>query len=134
MGDPAHDGGRVMLEKPDARDLLATAREVVLKELLPALPPEKSFAARMVANALGIAAREIAAEAMPARDLAALAREIRDGRHDPGSATHAEVAAFLRDYARRRAEVSAPRAISEGVTPDQRRNALQNTTLSSPGR
>jgi len=101
-----------MLEKPDAPDLLATAREVVLKELLPALPPEKGFAARMVANAIGIAARAMQAEATPERDLAALAREIREGAHDPGSATHAEVAAFLRDYARRRAEVSAPRALA----------------------
>ncbi len=100
-----------MLEKPDAADLLATARDVVLQELLPALPPEKGFAARMVANALGIAARAIAAEAMPERDLAALAREIRAGAHDPGSVTHAEVAAFLLEYARRRAEVSAPKAI-----------------------
>ncbi len=100
-----------MLEKPDAADLLATAREVVLKDLLPALPPEKGFAARMVANALGIAVREIAAEAMPARDLAALAREIRAGAHDPGSATQREVAVFLLEYARRRAEVSAPRVL-----------------------
>jgi hypothetical protein len=100
-----------MLEKPDAADLLATAREVVLKELLPALPPEKGFAARMVANALGIAAREIRAVPMPERDLVALARAIRAGAHDPGSATHAEVAAFLLDYARQRAEVSAPKAI-----------------------
>jgi hypothetical protein len=100
-----------MLEKPDAGDLLATAREVVLRELLPALPPEKAFAARMVANAMAIAARAAEAPPMPQRDLAALAREIREGRHDPGSAAHAEVLAFLRDHARRRAEVSAPRAL-----------------------
>jgi hypothetical protein len=100
-----------MLEKPDALDLLATAREVVLKELLPALPPEKGFAARMVANAMGIAVRAMQAGPMPRRDLAALAREIRAGAHDPGSATEAEVAAFLLDYARRRAEVSAPRVL-----------------------
>lgn len=101
-----------MLEKPDAADLLATARDVVLKELLPALPPEKAFAARMVANAIAIALREQAAPPMPSRDLAVLAREIREGRHDRGRPTHAEVAAFLRDHARRRAEVSAPRALA----------------------
>jgi hypothetical protein len=100
-----------MLEKPDAADLLATARDVVLKELLPALPPEKAFAARMVANAMAIAARATQAAAMPERDLAALSREIREGRHDPGSATHQEVALFLRDYARLRAGVSAPKAL-----------------------
>jgi hypothetical protein len=46
-----------MLEKPDAADLLATAREVLLTELLPALPPEKAFAARMVASAMALAMR-----------------------------------------------------------------------------
>ena len=100
-----------MLEKPDAADLLATARDVVLRELLPALPPEKAFAARMVANAMAVAARAMQAPALPGRDLDSLAHEIRQGRHDPGSATHADVARFLRDYARLRATVSAPKAL-----------------------
>ena len=103
-----------MLEKPDAADLLATARDVVLNELLPALPPDKAFAARMVAAAIALALREGEADAgaLPARDLAALAREIRDGRHDPGAPTHEDVLAFLRDYARLRASVSAPKALA----------------------
>jgi hypothetical protein len=102
-----------MLEKPDAADLLATAREVVLKELLPLLPAEKAFAARMVANAIAIALREAQADAsaLPATDLAALAREIRAGAHDPGTPRHEEVRDFLRAYARLRAGVSAPRAL-----------------------
>ncbi|WP_270936989.1 DUF6285 domain-containing protein [Falsiroseomonas oryzae] len=102
-----------MLEKPDGADLLATAREVVLQELLPALPPEKAFAARMVANAIAIALREAKADtaSLPAQDLAALSREIRGGAHDPGTPRHAEVLAFLRDYARLRASVSAPKAL-----------------------
>jgi hypothetical protein len=102
-----------MLEKPDAADLLATAREVVLQELLPALPPEKAFAARMVANAIAIALRAAQADAaaLPETDLAALAREIREGAHDPGTARHGEVLAYLRAYARLRAGVSAPKAL-----------------------
>jgi hypothetical protein len=102
-----------MLEKPDAADLLATARETVLNELLPALPPEKAFAARMVANAMAIALREAKADTslLPAVNLVLLAREIRAGLHDPGSPRHAEVRAYLRDYARLRASVSAPKAL-----------------------
>jgi hypothetical protein len=113
MGRPGHGGEAVMLEKPDAADLLATAREVVLNELLPALPPEKAFAARMVAGAIAIALREAAADtsALPEMDLAALAREIRSGAHDPGTPRHDEVLAFLRAYARLRASVSAPKAL-----------------------
>jgi hypothetical protein len=100
-----------MFEKPDAADLLATAREVVLAEILPHLPPEKAIAARMVAAAIALALREQAGTPLPARDLAALAAGIRAGRHDPGTATHEEVAGFLRDYARARAAVSAPKAL-----------------------
>jgi hypothetical protein len=102
-----------MLEKPDGPDLLATAREVLLNDLLPALPPEKAFAARMVANAMAIAAREAKADlsAVTPRDLAALAREIRAGLHDPGAPTHEAVRVWLRDYARLRAGVSAPKAL-----------------------
>ncbi len=102
-----------MLEKPDAADLLATAREVLLTELLPALPPEKAFAARMVASAMALAIRQGAADtsALPAPDLALLAREIRAGTHDPGTPRHTEVQGFLRAYARLRASVSAPKAL-----------------------
>jgi hypothetical protein len=102
-----------MLEKPAAADLLATAREAVLKELLPALPPEKAVTARMVASAIAIALREAEA-GMPTElplDLAGLAQEIRAGLHDPGSERHAEVLRFLRAYARLRAGVSAPKAL-----------------------
>jgi hypothetical protein len=102
-----------MLERPDGPDLLATAREVLLNELLPALPPEKVFAARMVANAMAIAARAAQADvdAVAPRDLAQLSREIRAGRHDPGTPSHDGVRAWLRDYARLRAGVSAPKAL-----------------------
>lgn len=114
-----------MLEKPDGADLLATARQTVLEELLPALPPEKALAARMVAAAIALALREGAAAgeaALEARlralapgedPLAALAGAIRAGRHDPGTPAHAEVAAWLRDYARLRASVSAPKALGQ---------------------
>ncbi|HEV7266082.1 MAG TPA: hypothetical protein VGN83_14345 [Falsiroseomonas sp.] len=102
-----------VLESPGAADLLATAREVVLNELLPALPPEKAFHARMVAAAIALALREGKADAsvLPEVDLAALAREIRAGAHDPGTPRHDEVLAFLRVYARLRASVSAPKAL-----------------------
>ncbi|MBU8539685.1 hypothetical protein [Falsiroseomonas tokyonensis] len=100
-----------MQEKPDAADLLATARDVVLQDLLPALPPDKAIAARMVAAAIALALRQATAPPMAEADLAALAAAIRAGRHDPGTESHAQVAAFLRDYARARAAVSAPKAL-----------------------
>jgi hypothetical protein len=106
-------------EEPMAADLLATAREVLLNDLLPALPPDKAFAARMVANAMAIAARAAAQDST--WDAAALARmpgtpadfaaAIRDGRFDPGTARHADAAALLDDITRARCIVSAPRAL-----------------------
>ena len=116
-----------MLEQPDGANLLATAREVLLRELLPHLPEAQKFHARMVANAMAIAGREGAADPSPAlaalrEALAApeeapdallrrLATEIRAGRHDPGTPRHAAVAAALAEMVRLRCSVSAPRAL-----------------------
>ena len=107
----------MLAEEPLAPDLLAIAREVLLKELLPALPPDKAFAARMVANAMAIAARS-ASEGDAAARLAALsgdartfAAAIREGRFDPGTPQHAAAATVLDDITRARCQVSAPRAL-----------------------
>lgn len=108
-------------EEPLAPDLLATAREVLLNELLPALPPDKAFAARMVANAMAIAARGAAQPAWAAEVLARMggdprtfAAAIREGRFDPGTPDHARTAALLDDLTRARCAVSAPRALGKG--------------------
>ncbi len=100
-------------EEPHATDLLATARDVLLNEILPTLPPEKHLAARMVANAMAIAARAVESAEPPAHDAPALAAAIRAGAHDPGTAQHAEVAALLDTVTRARCAVSAPKAIAQ---------------------
>ena len=115
-----------MLERPDGADLLDTAREVLLRELLPHLPPERHFAARMVANAMAIARREGAADPGPALAalrgalgveapegamLARLAAGIRAGEYDPGRPGHAAAAAALVEMVRLRCAVSAPKAL-----------------------
>jgi hypothetical protein len=118
-----------MLERPLGPDLLESAREVVLKELLPHLPSAQALAARMVANAIGIAAREAAQD--PAWQQTALARmaaltgeasdperafaaAIRAGRFDPGTPHHDAAAALLAEITRARCAVSAPRALARG--------------------
>lgn len=112
----------MLREPPDGPDLLATARDVLLNELLPVLPAGKALAARMVANAMAIAAREAAqdgawqaeARARMGGDPRAFAAAIREGRFDPGTPRHAEVAILLDDMTRARCAVSAPRAIGRG--------------------
>ncbi|MCA3419859.1 MAG: hypothetical protein INF88_13260 [Roseomonas sp.] len=116
-------------EAPEGAGLLATAREALLQEILPKLAGTDAFTARMIANAMAIAAREASQEdawvaatrasmqrltgAADAPDRA-LAAAIRAGAFDPGSANHAEVAAMLRKAARMRCAISAPRVLGKG--------------------
>ncbi len=50
-----------MTDKPDAAGLLAEARRLLRAEVLPGLSGKARFNALMIANALGIAEREVAA-------------------------------------------------------------------------
>lgn len=99
-----------MLERPDAGELIAAARETVLNSLLAALPKEKHYEARMVANALAIAGRAIAA-APPPHDLARLAASLRAAPPAPGSDGYAQARAVLEEITRARCAVSAPKAL-----------------------
>lgn len=98
-----------MQESPDAQNLLATARAVLIERILPALPPGLRLDARMIARAMEVAARLGTADAVP-HCRPELAAEIRAGLHD-GDAT---VLAVLRQDARARVAVSNPRALGDG--------------------
>jgi hypothetical protein len=50
-----------MRDLPSSRDLLALARELLLDELVPLLPPERARDAHLIATTMAIAAREMAA-------------------------------------------------------------------------
>jgi hypothetical protein len=52
-----------MRDRPGAPALLALARDVLVNDLLPLLPPERRLDARLVANCLAIAEREGGADA-----------------------------------------------------------------------
>ncbi len=91
-----------MRDGPGGAVLLAIARTTLLEEVLPKVPPAQVYAVRMIANAMAIAARELAAEddeaagrerilalyrqagfAEPEGDVErALAADIRAGRFD----------------------------------------------------
>lgn len=60
------DGPRRFMagEQPDAQELLAIARETLMDELLPALQGEQRYQGLMIANAMAIAMRELAAAAV----------------------------------------------------------------------
>jgi len=121
-----------------ASDLLGTAREALLGELLPALPAEHRYTARMIANAMAIVARElalgndahsrevaclrglaadVASPAEPeAAELPALRRTvaaaIRAGRFDD-AARAAAITGTLLDVVADRVAISNPKALRE---------------------
>ena len=58
-----------MRDLPTGPALLALAREVLLKELMPLLPPTAHLEARLVANSMVIAEREAISAASPAQEI-----------------------------------------------------------------
>src|SRR3546814_15723700 len=64
-----------MNNRPYGNELLDVARRTLLDEILPLLPPEKTYDALMVASAMSIASRELAPRVA---DDQAAQREIAD--------------------------------------------------------
>ena len=87
-----------MNDRPDARNLLETARSVFLAEILPALPAGSRYTALMIANAMAIAQREIAAgEAPLTAECGRLSALLGESAGTPGGAAlHAMLAGYNR--------------------------------------
>lgn len=130
-----------MREQPTGDKLLESARSLLRDELIPALPADKRHAALMIANALGIAARQLKngdspeqqeveslerilsnqpADGQSVRPLLAerllelnaqLCAAIRDGRTDAG-ALHESTRAHLLHVARHRVTESNPKFLA----------------------
>ncbi|WP_119458888.1 DUF6285 domain-containing protein [Rhodospirillaceae bacterium SYSU D60014] len=127
-------------DRPTGAELLAEARRLLIDNLLSLLPPERRYDARMIANAMAIAARELEAGDEPVRtalnDLAALydepvdlgavaavlqqrladlehrlAEDIRGGRFDAADARRDAVQAYLRASVLARLRISNPKAL-----------------------
>ena len=133
-----------MKDISDAADLMTTAREALLRELLPVLPAPHRYSALMIANAMAIAAREhrmgadagqsetarlrnvLADSALPippSSDSYALRKivcsAIRDGRFDePASATRLTQA--LMHTAEAWVAISNPKALRTASQPAAR--------------
>jgi len=67
-----------MRDISDAADLMTTAREALLRDLLPALSGERRYAALMIANGMAIAAREHRLGTDAARNEGARLRNLLD--------------------------------------------------------
>lgn len=122
------------MNQPDARDLLATAREVLLQQLLPALPASLHYEARMIASAMAIAGREMAqalacaqaetqalarvlelhgqAEPSPAEARARVARNIRQGLYDERGSARERLLDALLTITREQLRISNPKVVA----------------------
>jgi hypothetical protein len=103
-----------MRVEPGGRELLRVARAELLESLLPHIPESHRYAARMVANAMAIAARELDSPPEVGVPPAELARGIRAGAHDSPEA-QARLLEQLRSLTRARLAISNPRVL-EGST------------------
>ena len=103
-----------MADQPDGAALLKAARALLLETLLPALPEERRYEALMVASAMAIAAREMAAalpeDALAEAEAAILAKAIRQGQKD----ANAEVYEELLTESKKRLAVSNPKLLPAG--------------------
>jgi hypothetical protein len=128
-----------MRDHPTGEELLIIARTVLREELMPLLPDERRYDALMVANAMAIAARQIAFGDAPERrerqslagllgepvdgdgamagsaavgDLTRrLSAEIRGGAFDPSTPRHGAAHSFLLDVTVQKLRESAPKTL-----------------------
>ena len=84
-----------MLNPPPGHELLASARALLLDDLAPALPQEQVHKLRIVAEAMGIAERELYGSAEDAFHELRLLAEFYDETL-PGLLTPGEIAGYLR--------------------------------------
>ncbi|TMJ61987.1 MAG: hypothetical protein E6G83_18640 [Alphaproteobacteria bacterium] len=83
-----------MRDLPTGPALLALARDVLLNELLPLLPPTAHLEARLVANSMAIAEREALSGAAPAPGILHALKEFYD---EGGEGAEGLMRRFARD-------------------------------------
>jgi Domain of unknown function (DUF6285) len=136
-----------MHNRPDASQLILLARSELMSKLLPHLPEELRYEARMIASAMAIADREwhetdrlhAALPALLARALHPTARglgsamaetvepdtgallrlvmQIRAGEYNQQGTAQAALLTFLREFTRARLAVSNPKILGS-IAPD----------------
>ncbi|MGB4344671.1 MAG: DUF6285 domain-containing protein [Moraxellaceae bacterium] len=115
-----------MREQPDGAALLAIARDVLRKELLPLLPKDRAYEALMIANAMSIAEQQLRSGEAAGRaehqalqyvlkqdgDLAALNRVLAEKVRAGDMDANVEAQHILWDSVVQRVRESAPRALA----------------------
>jgi hypothetical protein len=123
-----------MNDRPDARNLLESARNAFLADILPALPEASRYTALMIANAMAIAQREIAAgDAALRAECERLRRLLSESAAAPaGDALRVALGGYNRRLAR---EIRAGRFDGEGragMLEHLRRTTEEKLAVSNP--
>ena len=128
-----------MRERPMGEELLAIARNVLLEKLMPLLPDDRRYDTLMIANAMGIAARQLAQgndfsryechelevilgttetkaatkeeKGNPEELYRALCMRIRNGEFDPGTPGYEAAHEFLHRITAQRLRESSPKIL-----------------------
>ncbi|VVP67159.1 hypothetical protein PS918_00525 [Pseudomonas fluorescens] len=120
---------------PNAVQLMETARDVLLKQLMPALPEGLRYECRMIASAMAMAAREIdlattlelleeqrLADVLGIHSLAGLTPQdarallsqfIRQGLYDPPGDSSETLLRALSEITRTRLAISNPKVVAD---------------------
>lgn len=121
-GPDAESAWPVLPLQPDSVALLDIARQTLLDELLPQLPEQAGYAARMVANALAISRRDAEAQRQPeqmaiiAGHWRVLSARIAQGALDDGQAGADSGRAVLWRATLARVRLSSPRSLAARQT------------------
>ena len=123
-----------MTDHPNALELIQAANDELARVLLPSARPDQLYTLRMIANALGIAARELATHDSDATtetrglnllypdhamsgDLVErnrqLAQDIRTGAFEGDIARHAQLRQHLVSAARRKLAAAYPKGLKD---------------------
>jgi hypothetical protein len=119
---------------PDAAELLRVARKLLREDLMEAVPSERRYEALMVANAMAIAARELAAGDADLREELAMLTELYGEKivAESGSGPEEKVAALNRRLAKDIRNGEMDGACAQGVRALLRAQVIARLRISNP--
>jgi hypothetical protein len=119
---------------PDAAELLRVARKLLREDLMEAVPSERRYEALMVANAMAIAARELAAGDADLREELAMLTELYGEKivAESGSDPEEKVAALNGRLAKDIRDGEMDGACAQGVRALLRAQVIARLRISNP--
>ncbi|PCM43229.1 DUF6285 domain-containing protein [Marinobacter sp. ANT_B65] len=119
------------MNRPDARELLEAARETLMNDVFPSVPENLRYEVRMIASAMGIAAREAKMGAGVSQDEVAAYKEVLPEAVAIDSASLESARKAMKD-AIRAGSFDAPGQKQEQLQAVLQKAVLNALTISNP--